>query len=67
MTTYWFKDPMVASLAPVAQATALRGLGKKIFMPRLFIGDRFISTAPLLAPGPGMNWPQDALKEKPLS
>jgi hypothetical protein len=52
MTTYWFKDPMVASFAPVVQATALRGLGKKIFMPRLFIGDRFISTAPLLAPGP---------------
>jgi len=48
--TYWFKDPLVASFAPIFQSNAIRGLTSNFIVPKIFLGDNCLTTIPGLAP-----------------
>ncbi len=49
--TYWFTEPALKSLVPLAGASAVRGLSTPFTVPKLFMGANALSEAPGLGAG----------------
>lgn len=49
--TYWFTDPVLRALVPLASASAIRGLSTPFAVPRIFMGANALSEAPGLGAG----------------
>ncbi len=49
--TYWFNDPGLKSLIPLASASAIGGLTTAFGVPKIFMGVNAFSEAPAVVPG----------------
>ena len=50
---YWFEDPMLKALLPLATASGIRGLSSSFSTPNLFMGANVLPEGPGLLPGTG--------------
>ena len=50
---YWFEDPALKALLPLATAAGIRGLMSSFSTPQMFMGANVLPEGPGLLPGPG--------------
>jgi alcohol dehydrogenase class IV len=49
---YWFTDPMIKGLLPLAGASSIQGLSSTFATPRIFLGPNVLPEGPGLGPSP---------------
>ncbi len=50
MASYWFEDPMLRSLAPLALSTSIKGLTTIFNVPKMFVGANVFPSGVALGP-----------------
>lgn len=48
--SYWFEDPTLKALAPLALSTSIKGLSTLFFTPRIYAGYNVIPQGPVIGP-----------------
>ena len=46
--SYWFEDPTLRALAPLALSTSIKGLSTLFFTPRIYAGYNVIPQGPVI-------------------